>query len=207
MQNTIPSDWTATPTGPELCALLAPAEIGALTDDQLVELLGAEARQLAYQQARVWAAMAEIAHRDPTPNLAPGTYWTADQIFESAVDEVRAELRLTRRSARRELENADGVAELPCVMNAVETGVIDRARAIVLADGCLDLTDEQRTILLDTLLPDAARVTATRLAEKVRRVAIALDPGWAERRYKQAVRERRVIGYLNDDGSATVSGQ
>ncbi|MDT4917495.1 MAG: hypothetical protein QOH89_2195 [Pseudonocardiales bacterium] len=195
------------PTGPELGARLASTDPHDATDLELHELLSAESRQLSHQQARVWAVMAEIAHRDPTPNLVPGTRWTADRIFDSAVDEIRAELLLTRRSARRELENADGVACLPPVMNALASGLIDRTRAIVLADGCLDLTDDQRTVLLDTLLPEAARLTATRLAEKVRRVAVALDPAWAERRYKQAVHERRVIGYLNNDGSATVSGQ
>ena len=34
---------------------------------------------------------------------------------------------------------------------------------------------------------DAALLTATGLAERVRRVAIALDPVWAEHRYRQAV--------------------
>jgi HNH endonuclease len=57
------------------------------------------------------------------------------------------------------------------------------------------------------VLADAATVTATALAQRVRRIALALDPGWAERRYHDAVRERRVIGYLNEDGTATVSAQ
>ncbi|PZS27486.1 MAG: hypothetical protein DLM61_16440, partial [Pseudonocardiales bacterium] len=37
-------------------------------------------------------------------------------------------------------------------------------------------------------------------------LVIALDPEWAARRYATAVRERNVIGYLNDDGTATVTG-
>src|SRR3954471_18888368 len=57
------------------------------------------------------------------------------------------------------------------------------------------------------VLSTAGEVTATGLAERVRRIAIALDPGWAERRYRQALAQRRGIGYLNEDGSATVSGQ
>jgi hypothetical protein len=77
----------------------------------------------------------------------------------------------------------------------------------VLADGCSDLTEAQAAALLDELLPGAALVTATGLADRVRRMAIALDPGWAERRYREAVRDRRVVGFLNPDGSATVSGQ
>jgi hypothetical protein len=78
---------------------------------------------------------------------------------------------------------------------------------VVLAEACADLTDQQVAKLLDQVLAGAAAVTVTGLAQRVRRVALALDPGWAERRYRRAVRERRVIGYLNEDGTATVSGQ
>jgi len=195
------------PTGPRLGALLAPVEAAAVPDEQLLELLSAQWRQLAYQQARVWAVMAELATRNPMLGVPDGPVWSPDQVFDSAVDEVRAELRLTRRAAQRELEHADAVCALPPVAAALEAGLIDRAKAIVLADGCADLTGEQAARLLAEVLPAAGRVTATGLAERVRRVAIALDPEWAERRYRQALSERRVIGYLNEDGSATVSGQ
>ncbi|MDT4923945.1 MAG: hypothetical protein QOG01_1658, partial [Pseudonocardiales bacterium] len=46
------------PPGPALCGVLAPIEVGAVPDEQLLEVLSAEWRQLAYQQARVWAVMA-----------------------------------------------------------------------------------------------------------------------------------------------------
>jgi hypothetical protein len=114
---------------------------------------------------------------------------------------------LTRRAASVELTNADGVAGLPRVMQALSDGVIDRRRALEFMDGCLDLTGAQTGVLLDELLPEAAAVTATELKEKIKRVAIALDPEWARRRYTQAIREQKVVGYLNQDGSATVSGQ
>src|SRR3954451_15796647 len=45
------------------------------------------------------------------------------------------------------------------------------------------------------------------LPPNARWVAIALDPACAEHRYRQAVRERRLGGYLNQDGSATVYRQ
>jgi hypothetical protein len=195
------------PTGPELCSALAPLEPGAISDEQLLEVLAAQWRQLSYQQSQVWALMAEIGSRDPMAVIPGAAAWTPDQVFDSAVDEIRAELRLTRRSARQELEYADAVTALPRVAEALQSGLIDRRRAVVLADGCYDLTAEQASSLLDEVLADAAAVSATTLAQRVRRVAIALDPGWAERRYREAVRERRVIGYLNEDGSATVSGQ
>ncbi|MDT4942648.1 MAG: hypothetical protein QOJ34_2737 [Pseudonocardiales bacterium] len=86
MQSTIPNGLAGAPTGPELCALLASVDAGAVDDVALVDLLGAQWRQLAYQQAQVWAVMAEIARRDPMPNLPSGARWSRDEVFDSAVD-------------------------------------------------------------------------------------------------------------------------
>jgi hypothetical protein len=199
--------WAGRPTGPQLCTELAPLDPHSVADERLPELLSAQARQAGYQQAQVWTVMAEMAQRDPMPNLPGRARWTAQEIFESAVDEIRAELRLTRRAARTELANAVAVAALPAVLAALRDGVIDRARALVFADACGPLSDPQAAQLVATLLPDAARITATWLAEKAQQVAMALDPGWAEHRYRQAVTDQRVIGYLNPDGSAVVTGQ
>ena len=195
------------PTGTELCAELALLDPHTAADEQLLDQLTAQSRQLAYQQAQLWTVMAEIAVRDPSPNLPGGIRWTSEQIFASAADEIRAELRLTRRAAQTELATADGVARLPRILQALTEGVIDRRRAIVLAEGCLPLTDTQAGVLLDQLLPDAATVTATRLAEKVQTLAMALDPAWAEHRYRHAIRDRKIVGYLNPDGTATIAGQ
>jgi hypothetical protein len=207
MSDTASDGLAGMPPGPELGARLALLDPHDSDDEPLVELLSAEARQLAYQQARVWAVMAEIAVRDPMPNLAGGARWTPEQVFDNAVDEIRAGLVLTRRSAGIELTNAYTVAGMPRVMQALSAGVIDRARAIRFAEGCADLTGEQSEVLIDEVLPHAATLTATGLAERISKVAIALDPAWAQRRYTQALRERKVVGYLNQDGSATVSGQ
>src|SRR3954452_13540447 len=150
----------ATPTGPQLCARLARVEPSAVPDARLLEVLSAEWRQLSYQQARVWSVMAEIASRDPMLTVPGGPVWTPDQVFDSAVDEVRAELRLTRRAAAREGEHAEAVMALPPVAQALAAGTIDRARAIVLAQGCWDLTPEQQSRLLGEVLPTAGEVTA-----------------------------------------------
>ena len=203
-----PSDGLAgMPAGPELSARLAVIDPHDVPDEQLPELLSAQWRQLAYQQAQTWKVMAEIAGRDPFPNLPGGARWTPTEVFENAVDEIRAELVLTRRSAGMELVHAASVVALPRVLHALESGTIDRARAIRFAEGCVDLTPEQTEVLLEELLPQAGQRTATELADQIAKLAIALDPAWAEHRYRQAIKERRVIGYLNADGSAVVTGQ
>jgi hypothetical protein len=191
------------PPGAGLAVRLAGVAVRSVPDAELLELLSAEARQLAHQQARVWAVMAELATRNPLPNLP----WTAEQVFDSAVEEVRAELRLTRRGAAAEVQRAVRVQAVSPVARALAAGRIDRARAVVLAEACTDLTGAQQAKLLAAVLPGADRLTCTGLAARVRRVAMALDPEWAERRYQEAIRARRVISYLNEDGSATISGQ
>jgi hypothetical protein len=195
------------PTGAGLGARLAAVEVRSTPDVDLLDVLAAEARQLAHQQARVWAVMAELATRNPLPNVPEAITWTAEQVFDSAVEEVRAELRLTARGAAAEVQRAVEVQAVPQVADALAAGRIDRARAVVLAEACADLTPERQDKLLAVVLPGAGAVTCTGLAARVRRVAMALDPVWAERRYRDAIRQRRVIGYLNDDGSATISGQ
>jgi hypothetical protein len=186
---------------------LAPIDPRAVDDEQLLDLVSAEWRQLAYQQARVWTVFAELAVRVPSVPLPGGRYWSADRVFDNAVDELRAELVLTRRAAGTELATAARVAGLGPVLAALVAGQLDRGRAIALADGCWDLTPAQTDKLLAEVLPVAARVTLSGLSDKIRRVASALDPDWAHRRYRQAVRERKVVGYLNADGSATLAGQ
>ena len=197
---------SSAPTGAGLGALLAPIDVAAVPDIELLELLIAETRQLAYQQARQWAVMAELANRAPG-NLPGADAWRPDEIFEAAVDEVRAELVLTRRGARDELQYADQVFAQPKVAAALRSGAIDRRRAIVLSEGCIGLTDEQAAKLIERVLPRAHEVSATGLRDRVRRLAIALDPAWAERRYRESVRHCRLVSYLTEDGTATISGQ
>jgi hypothetical protein len=95
---------------------------------------------------------------------------------------------------------------MPAVFTALEAGRICRSKAWVFADLCADLTAEQVEVVCARLLSQAGRLTTGELAARIKKLAIALDPEWAARRYATAVRERTVIGYLNPDGTATVTG-
>lgn len=95
---------------------------------------------------------------------------------------------------------------MPAVFTALDTGRICRSKAWVFADLCAGLTPEQTGLVCARLVPRASRLTTGELAARIKKLAIALDPDWAARRYATAVRERNVIGYLNDDGTATVTG-
>ncbi|HEX3335453.1 MAG TPA: hypothetical protein VHS54_03265, partial [Jatrophihabitans sp.] len=86
--NAVPDGVATMLPGPRLGVVLAPVEVGAVPDVRLLEVLAAEWRQLAYQQARVWAVLAELATRDPMAGLPGARAWTPERVFESAVDEV-----------------------------------------------------------------------------------------------------------------------
>ncbi len=205
VQQVIPPGLAKMAPGPELSALLARIDIHTLTGADAVEVLRARVRQLSYEQARVLATMVEVGLCDPDARgdevarlVEPTPY---------AADEIRAALAWTRRAADRELDFAEAlVLRMPAVFTALEAGRIDRSKAWVFTDLCADLTPEQAEVVCTRLLPHAERLTTGELAARIKKLAIALDPEWAARRYATAVRERNVIGYLDPDGSATVTG-
>ncbi|MGH3999069.1 MAG: DUF222 domain-containing protein [Pseudonocardiaceae bacterium] len=205
MRQLIPPDLAEMVPGPELGALLAGIDIHALTGCDAVDVLQARARQLSHEQARLLATMVEVGLCDPD---AAGD--EVARLAESppyAADEIRAALAWTRRAADRELGFAETLMlRMPAVFTALETGRIDRNKARVFADLCADLTPEQVQTVGTRLLPGAGELTTGELAARIKKLAIALDPDWAARRYASAVRERNVIGYLNEDGTATVTG-
>ncbi|MGH3913562.1 MAG: hypothetical protein ACRDTC_09140 [Pseudonocardiaceae bacterium] len=122
-------------------------------------------------------------------------------------DAAPAALAWTRNAADREYGFAQALMlRTPSVFAALEGGRICRSKAWLFTELCADLTDEQADAVCDRLLPAAGRLTTGELAARIKKLAIALDPDWAARCYATAVRERKVIGYLGDDGTATITG-
>jgi hypothetical protein len=180
------------------------AEFSPLSDGDLMAALQREYRALARQQGRVNTLLSEICEREPPHVRVPGS---SQFPWPSAVAEVRAELRLTRAATESEVAFSRGITiDRPAIGDALADGRIDRQRAWTLWDHTRDLTDVQADEVLGALLPRAVELTSSQLAERARRMAIALDPKWAARRYRTAVRDRRVVGYLNPDGSGTFAG-
>jgi len=56
------------------------------------------------------------------------------------------------------------------------------------------------------VLPTAGRLPAGKLRATAERLAIALDPDWAEHRYREAVRHQRVICVITGEGTVTLAG-
>lgn len=201
----IPEGLAEVAPGTELGALLAGIDIHALTGADAVEVLRARARQLSHEQARLLATMVEVGLCDP--DAATNEVGRLAESPPYAADEIRAALAWARRAADRELDFAETLVQrIPAVFTALDTGRICRGKAWVFADLCADLTDKQSAVVCVRLLPQARSLTTGELAARIKKLVIALDPEWAARRYATAVRERNVIGYLTEDGTATVTG-
>jgi hypothetical protein len=76
----------------------------------------------------------------------------------------------------------------------------------VFSEWTTELSGKQTHAVCAALLPLAAKLTTGQLIEQIKKLAIALDPDWAKRRYEQAIADRKVVGYRNSDGSANLSG-
>jgi len=198
--------FTALRTGPKLAKRLASVELGSLPDEQLLDFAHAEVRQLASQQARVWAAFAEIGRRAPLA-FDHGEVWTPERRFDSAACEIVAELRVSKPYAEHELGYAQDLEAMPAVAAALRSGEVDRNRVLVLLDVCADLTDAHRDELIAAVLRDAGRVPPAKLRAQAQRLAISLDPAWAEKRYREAVKHQRVTCIIGDDLSVTLAGE
>ncbi len=114
---------------------------------------------------------------------------------------------LTRRAAEAQFWLAyDLLTRLPAVHAAMDAGVLDEPRARVLSEWTIELHPEVARALCAELLPRAPELTTGQLIERIKKLAIALDPEWARRRYEQALADWKVVSCRNPDGSANLSG-
>src|SRR5262245_47590935 len=191
------------PVGPGLGAALAPLNLSTLTDSQCIDLIQAWYRQNNHVRAQLFAVLAEVMHRGQADTSIRTQQWPG----EFAADEVRAALVLTRDAAQTLCQLAqDVVRRLPAVQEAFAAGVLDQPRVRVFSDWTSDLSKAHTTAIVSALLPRAAQLTTAQLIAEIQRHAIALDPGWARRRYERALKSRRVVGTRNSDGTANLSG-
>jgi hypothetical protein len=205
----------ALPPGPELSAVLNALPRENVPNARLVEVLRARSRQLAHEQAELFADMVEIGRAIPVADLpanrADGVARAGEQ-FEWASHEIAAGLTWTPTAADRELAFATALRErLPLVFASLQQGHIDRGKARVFVD-YLDpangeLTDQQSRGLCDRFVPQAPRLTTKQLADRLYRALHAIDPDLRRRRYERAVQERGVALYLDPrTGTATLAG-
>ncbi|WP_328854142.1 HNH endonuclease [Microbispora hainanensis] len=200
----IPDGLAVIPPGAELAGVLAGIAVERVSGFDTVEVLKAAYRQSCHDRAWFLRVLLEVGLREA---------WSGDSVVrlqtpeEFAPDEARAALVWSRRRADSAFELAWNLhRRLPVLGEAMLEGVLDEPRAVAFIRWTSGLTDAQAGWVCERLVPRAAGWTVGELVEHVQRMVLAIDPDWAEKRYTEAVRRRRVAGMRNDDGTATVSG-
>ncbi len=200
----LPADLGSVPPGPALGAVLAEVPVRRVSGHDTVDVMAAAYRQACHAQSVFLRALLETGMRrvhsgdDVARVESPG---------EFAAEEARAALVWSRRRADSTFEFAWQVHErLPMLGEAMEAGVLDEPRARAFVQWTIGLSDDQAAQVIAGLLPVAGGLLVGALIDRVKRAAIAVDPGWAERRYRAAVKGRRVEGSRNDDGTANLHG-
>ncbi|MGQ0464385.1 MAG: DUF222 domain-containing protein [Sporichthyaceae bacterium] len=206
----LPLNLATTTSLPELAALVAGIAPDSVCGFDTVEVMRAAQRLENMGSAAKFAWVADVAIRKP------GSVSTVKRLqcpHEHAVDEIRAGLSLSATGANRLLSAAwDAVRRLPELHAAMATGGLDHQRATVFAEWTVELSDEHAHAVVAELLPRAVldadeQLPVHLLIKEITTIAMALDPTWAERRFKESLRRRRVVGRANPDGTADVSGQ
>jgi hypothetical protein len=215
----------ALPPGPELSAALNALPRQKIPNARLVEVAQARSRQLAHDQAELFADLVEITHAvavadlpddkpgdDDTAGDKAGAVARSAKQFEWAAHEIAAGLTWIPTAADRELTFATALVErLPLVHESLRHGHIDRGKARVFveyldpANG--ELTQEQARRLCEKFVPQAPGWTTKQLSDRLYRALHAIDPALRRRRYERAVQERGVALYLDPrTGTATLVG-
>jgi len=172
--------------------------LGQLSDDELIGFLDAARRGEAWQAAMVLAATAELDARRAGPGGREG---------EHVDDELAAALTLTARGARAQLELSRQLERLPHTAGLLAAGIIDRARAAVIARQ-LGVLDDAAAAAVDAVVaPRAGQMTTGMLSARCRGAADAHDPQAALRRKQQAEKDARVECWAEDTGTAALSGR
>ena len=191
------------PVGPGLAAALAPLDLKALSESQVVDVLKASYRQDNHDRAQLLAVLNEVMLRSAAGWEVPDDQWPG----QLGADEVRAALVFSRNAAEKLCMFAeDVVRRLPDVQQAFASGVLDQPRVWVFSSWTCGMSEEHTKAIVAALLPRAPQLTTAQLIQEIQRFAIALDPDWARRRYERALKGRRVVGRRNPDGTANLSG-
>ena len=123
-------------------------------------------------------------------------------------DELAPALTMTVRAAEMHLSLAAGlVTKLPVTAAALEAGLIDLARARIIAEAARVLTMEQAAAVEQLIFPRAGQQTSGQLRAALARAILAADPEAARKRREQAQREARVLRWREDAGTAALAGR
>ena len=185
-----------------LAGAVADVDVDGLSGHDRVHLLKAYARQVAHYQAQMLRTVVSI--REAVEHETGGDIELA---ADAASSEVRAALRLTRRSA----ETLYGIAvdlhhRLPKVLTALQRGTLDMRRAQVICDSVAHLPSEEAVRVVDRVLENAGGLTSGQLRHRIRRLCMEINPDDAAERYHAGVEDRRVFTEQTELGTGNIMG-
>lgn len=188
--------------GRSLADMLAGQEPSRLRDDELIELICAWGRLVAWAQAGQFAALAEFARRRRGPG-DDGMTRDGAGVSEFAVDEVAAALRLSRAAAGGRLHVAVQLSrQLPATAAALSRGELDLPKVRTVVEATAALCGAAVAAVEARVLPRAGRQTVGQLRASLSRAVLAVDPASAEARHQRATLARRVVMTAQPDGMA-----
>jgi hypothetical protein len=118
-----------------------------------------------------------------------------------AAAEVSAALLISPINANRRVAQAvDFNEQLPATLAALRDGVIDRGRALVIADRTQNLPSDLRRRVESVVVRKAATRTAGQLRGIADRAVIAADPAAAKKRHQAAQARRGISIRAGEDG-------
>jgi Domain of unknown function (DUF222) len=126
---------------------------------------------------------------------------------EHVAEEVAVALTLTGRSARTLLELSRQLEKLPATRALLAAGVIDRARAGVIADHLSLLPADAAAAVENEITPRAGAMTTGRLAGACNTAVLAHDPDAAARRKQKAEKDARVECWAEPSGTGAIAGR
>jgi hypothetical protein len=189
------------PPGPDLAWHAEQARqrgLDALSDDELIGLLGGTRRLSSRAAELELAAVAELDARRAGPDGREG---------EHVAEELAAALTLTGRSAALLLELSRQLERLPQTAALLAAGVIDRARAVVIAGHLAPLDDDAAAAVESLVAPRAGAMTTGQLGAACQRAVLAHDPQAAARRKAKAERDARVECWAEPSGTGAIAGR
>jgi Domain of unknown function (DUF222) len=173
--------------------------LGSSPAGDVLDRVLARYRAIATAQAAFLAAVAEFVRSRPAlvgERVVAGA-------CEFAVDELAAELRLSRAAAAAYIDVAVTLAEdLPGTAAALAAGDLDLPKARVVVEGTATLDRPVRQAVEELALPKAPDQTVGQLRAGMSRAVLAADPDGAQVRHERAVVERRVAISALPDGMA-----
>jgi hypothetical protein len=172
--------------------------LATLSDNELCGVMGAARRLESWAAGLRLATVNELDARRAGPGGRPG---------EHVAEEVGAVLILTPRAADDELGLARNLTRVPQTRALLSAGILDQARAEVIADALAVLDPVGAATVENLITPRAADLTTGQLRAACERAIKAYDPQAATRRREKAQRDARVECWAEAAGTSAIAGR